>query len=249
LTEIRQRKSGVVFLAGQGICIAIVVGMLVAWIRLPVHFEAAGRAAKPSQVTVLAGPPGDHNDVRLVQSPALFSLPSRDGFSSPLHHPSMQVSQPPSAPPAALYLTPPPEFPRRSFGLTGKTLDEMVVLPGENTMMPLTTDPVVFHQTSHDAAGYQVYWQEKPGQPIVGLDVAEPETRESTTPWQAVYFICFDAAGFVDRLLAEVPPPDDALNEAWIRRLRAWQSPEPEPDGSCRRIVVSYRPSAGKARK
>jgi len=224
-----------------------VLFIVAAWISTPVRLDAAARDSRMTRVSVLTGAAVDLNDVRLIQSPVLFSLPARAGFSAPLRDQVMRESAPPASPPPDLFFTPTPEFPRRPFGLTGKTLDEMIEPLDGHPVVPVVAGASASSSLGQKKeGGYRIYWQENPDELISGLEAPAVRAGVVSASWQAVYFVCFDADGFVEQLLVETPPPTPALNEQWLKLLRRWQPGDAVPAGRCRRIVVSFRSFPGK---
>lgn len=222
-----------------------VVLAVVAWMRIPFHVSVAPRDASAAQVALLATPPADPHDVRIIQSPVLFSLPSAAGFSHPLRGTAMDVSVPPDPPPARLYLTPTPEFPRGLFGLTGKTLGEMIEAPIASAPVLMTAGPVVLNDPGDEVSGYRVSWQDNPSEDVHGLEIPDLPAGAPVAPWQAIYYVCFNASGFPEQVLVEEPPPSIELNEEWVRIVRGWR-PLDRDVPFCRRLVVSYRPDSGR---
>lgn len=208
------------------------------WFSMVVKIDVPARSSSSATVSVFSDGSADAYEVRKIQSPVLFSLPTDAGFSGPTRISAIRISQPPVPEPTGIFLTALPGFSRPFYGLTEKSLEEMIqgYPSGERPgyLFKSINPPLL----GAAGPGYRFFWQDNPDEPVVGLQAPALSGESNRAPWQAIYFICFNEAGFVDQLLVEAPPPAASLNEAWVRTLRAWRADNPAGP-RCRRLVVS----------
>jgi len=160
-------------------------------------------------------------DVRIVWSPALFSLPSRLGFGGAAARPALptpslegpigdtaRLTAPAPAPPPAAVLAP---------------------RPAERPAAPAVAAPRVF-----DAAGAAAAAAEDRVEPLDDGLRGQLESVALDRPaaggdrgWEAVVWLAFDEAGLPRHVLIERMEPPDAPPEARVllqRGLRAWRA-------------------------
>lgn len=230
-----------------------VVGAHLLWLGLalrplPPIQNARSARIDPPRIAFLGDPvtdPGASHaraDVRLLQSPVLFSLPTSVGFSAPLLAAEGTTEPPVRLPADPPRLRPPAEpFTAPAFGASARTLIDLVDVPRSLPVpMPVATDlATTAAWTSPDA--FTVYWPDRPDQPRESIPADGAEAWAGRNPWDMVLYICFDADGLISQVMVEKASPYQDVTAAVLRIARGMVFGAPIP-GQCGRLVVVYQP-------
>ncbi len=220
-----------------------------AWLRL--EMPPAPRAMATPGVSLSyfnGGPVAGADDPRHVLSPMFFSHPSRGGFSGPQLVDEVRLTAPADVVTPPQFIRAAPPFTPAAFGETFRKLIDLVKMPRATAMPSLPGEPVAFRvAAAATGAGYQFSWQDRPEEPVPGIDAASFPASTNDLPWQAVVFLCADGGGAVQRALVETPAPHAELNLHLVRVSRAMQLPA-SGEEQCRRLVIRYQPAPRPAR-
>ncbi|HMO52348.1 MAG TPA: hypothetical protein PKE26_14310 [Kiritimatiellia bacterium] len=239
-----RRAGGLEWLAALGVVglfSAVWYGLAERPIRVLPRFQDIPPATVP-RIAYLSSSAAAGSDVRQVRSPVLMSLPTPLGFSGPVMTDPVRLPVPGIPDPEVVRIAPDPDFTAGAFGETARRLAQTIQEP--RPMKIPEPDPAPFVPVPVRAAAQAdlfLYWADHPDAPLDGFPVDALPEFDPLTAWQAVFFVCFDAQGWPQSLVAERPAPDAAVQEALTRAMRGRMLAAPVGT-PCRRLHIHYRP-------
>lgn len=190
-------------------------------------------------------PGQQYDDVRVIESPVLMSLPTGIGFSGPLAG-SVKATQTPlfKDEPTVFLRSPSAPFAVDPYGETLRKLGKTVTEPRMPTLPP--TDPMPQSELGAAPAESRIlmYWADRSGVPVAFPGAKVPEWA-GTQPWEAVLFVSYSPDGWISHVMLEKPTPSKEANDNLLRMVRASGIEPPGATGQAR-LVVRFMP-AGKA--
>jgi hypothetical protein len=180
--------------------------------------------------------------VLMARSSTLFALPSNVGFSAPLRQETIAGSIPDPAATLPEFMREMPEVKPAAYGQTVRQLEESVkeVRLHEVPRLDDQSSQVAL-RASTDSKTFTFYWQDQPNEPVAGLDLAGLPVPTGAVPWRAIFYVCANQAGAVERMLIEQPAPTAGMNDVLGRFIRGMRFPAVNGE-FCRRLVVRYHP-------
>jgi hypothetical protein len=220
-----------------------------AWLAFAKPVWPSATVSSPARPVLgfITGPPAGSHDVRLVRSPALFSLPGPVGFSSPLQ--GQEIIRAGLVPDEELpvMIAPAPPVVPANPGESGRNLAELMNQSRPRLIPPLPeTRQVLAVRPVASSPAYRILWEDQPGEPVTGIDLPTAAATTNGTPWEAEFYVIFDRGGLVDRIMIEKPAPAPEINQALAFFIRGVQAPAAVAGGG-RRLIVKYQPSVAPA--
>lgn len=227
----------------------VIVAPLLVWLWLSQWPPAQSTMSRDSSGTpskstfgYLVGSMDNRADVRMILSPTVFAIPDNadlrpaprfdllEKFRSNEELDALPLSE------DVAHAKPPP------FGATKRKLDEWL------RSLRLDDFPLASYDRSTAqpdtlvmVSPWNIYWHDKPLERLTGIDAKLLPSVTGDAPWHAVFFVCANEAGTVERMIIETPAPEAAANEQlgrFVRGLRFYGIKEP----FCRRLVIRHAP-------
>jgi len=189
-------------------------------------------------------PWADSINTLLIRSPILMSLPTGVGFSSPLLQ-DAQLDQPPRfvEKPVEFLRSLPKPFEAGAYGESHRELKVMVRMPRAVSVPGQDALPQNYIVSPEAKAGrIMMYWLGRPDQVVETFPDEQDLNWAGSQPWEAMLYICFDQAGWVDDVLLEKPTPLNDANDRVLRMARG-RSFNEAMAGDCGRLVAKFIPA------
>ncbi|HMP88798.1 MAG TPA: hypothetical protein PJ991_01285 [Kiritimatiellia bacterium] len=183
-------------------------------------------------------------DIRVINSPILFSLPMSVGFSKPF----FSGPEPQKASLASIadgiYTTPEARtFDLNPFGASSRNVMSMIQEPRTSYLLFDRENAVRLGPFSESWSGKLIaFWQDKPDHVMDVSSWLPVNGMEGLPAWDGVVYICTDEFNIISQVIVERPAPSREFNLHLSKMIRSELTTFPSRN-SCGRLVLVYKPA------